>query len=472
MLILASNRVVKLLGLAVIVAIFFLIPPPKGLSVEAWRLAGIFVATIVGIIVQAIHEAPLLLIAFAFASLFVVPLKEIAVGFMDNNMWLVVTAVMLSFGFRKSGLARRVGLLLVSSFGKTSLRVAYCLSAMETILASSVPSSPARTGGLVYPLAEGFFSAVDHDPNKNPRKVAAFMTIMLYSVAMASGSLYITGISANPLNAKLAKDVLGINIDWTVWTMGALPSLLGILIIPWLLYKIYPPEIKSLEALRQSAGNELQRMGKVTRAEWLSALTFVTVLSMWATGSKTGIDATVTAFVGASMMLLFNVIEWKDLAEGKEIWSTLIWFGGILGLSAALTKYKFFTWLAALLKAALPTAGMPVIVVLIIIALLANLPHYLFASSLGYVAAFAPLLFSFIAACDVPKYPAAFLVCYLMITSSSLTHYGNAVGPLLYGKGYVDKKWWWGLGLVTATFHTVVYLTIGLAWWKLIGFWH
>jgi len=467
-----NKRVVKLLFLAALVGTVFLIPPPKGLSVEGWRLAGIFVATIAGIIIQAIHEAPLLLIAFAFTSLTVVPLKEIAVGFMDNNMWLVVTAVMLSFGFRKSGLARRVGLILVSSFGKTSLRVAYCLSVMETILASSVPSSPARTGGLVFPLAEGFFTAVDPDPTKNPRKVAAYMTIMLYSVAMASGSLYITGISANPLNAKLAHDVLGITIDWTTWTLGAMPSLLGILVIPWLLYKLYPPEIKSLEALRQSAGGELARMGKVSRNEWLSGVTFVTVLTMWATGSKTGIDATVTAFVGASMMLLFDVIEWKDLAEGKEIWATLIWFGGILGLSAALTKFGFFTWLAALLKAALPTAGLPIIVILIIIALLANLPHYLFASSLGYVAAFAPLLFSFIAACDVPKYPAAFLVCYLMITSSSLTHYGNAVGPLLYGKGYVDKAWWWGLGLVTATFHTIVYLTIGIAWWKFIGYWY
>ena len=227
-----NKRVVKLLFLAALVGIVFLIPPPKGLSVEGWRLAGIFVATIAGIIIQAIHEAPLLLIAFAFTSLTVVPLKEIAVGFMDNNMWLVVTAVMLSFGFRKSGLARRVGLILVSSFGKTSLRVAYCLSVMETILASAVPSSPARTGGLVFPLAEGFFTAVDPDPTKNPRKVAAYMTIMLYSVAMASGSLYITGISANPLNAKLAHDVLGITIDWTTWTLAAMPSLIGILVIP------------------------------------------------------------------------------------------------------------------------------------------------------------------------------------------------------------------------------------------------
>ncbi|MDR3563264.1 MAG: DASS family sodium-coupled anion symporter [Negativicutes bacterium] len=467
-----SQRMIKLLILAALVSIVFIIPPPKGLSVEGWRMAGIFVTAIIGIIIQAIHEAPLLLIAVAFSALFVVPLKEVTVGLMDNNMWLVVSAVMLSFGFRKSGLARRVGLVLVSTFGKTSLRVAYCLSAMETILASAVPSSPARTGGLVFPLAEGFFSAVEEDSAKNPRKVAAFMTIMLYSVGMASGSLYITGISANPLNAKLAKDVLGISIDWTTWTYAALPSLLGILVIPYLLYKLYPPEIKSLEAMRQSVGGELAKMGRVTRSEWFASLTFITVLGLWATGSKTGIDATTTAFVGVSMMLLLEVIEWKDLAEGKEIWATLIWFGGILGLSAAMTKYGFFSWLAAIIKVALPTAGLPVIVILIIIALLANLPHYLFASSLGYVAAFAPLLFSFIAACDVPRYPAAFLVCFLMITSSSLTHYGNAVGPLLYGKGYVSKNWWWGLGLLTATFHTVVYLTLGIAWWKFIGYWY
>ncbi|SDE99769.1 anion permease [Sporolituus thermophilus] len=98
--------------------------------------------------------------------------------------------------------------------------------------------------------------------------------------------------------------------------------------------------------------------------------------------------------------------------------------------------------------------------------------HYLFASLVGYVASFAPLAYSVIAATDVPRYPAVFLVLFLMVVSSTLTHYGNGVGPILFAKGYNDKKSWWSIGLLVTALHTVIYLTIGLVYWKFIGLWY
>jgi divalent anion:Na+ symporter, DASS family len=466
------DKIIKLIVLGVMSGICFIVPPPQGLGVEGWRLAGIFVAAIMGLVVQVIPEAALLLIAVTIATLFVVPLKEVLVGYMDSSIWLVVIAIMLSHGFKKSGLTRRIGLFLISSFGKSSLRVAYCISFLETILASSVPSTPARTGGIVFPLAEGFIQAVDPSPKERPRRIAAYLIFLMYALTITSGSLYLTGLAPNPFAAKLANDVLGTHIDWSTWTMAAFPGFLGMLVIPWLIYKVYPPELKNLDSLRQSAKANLEEMGRVSRKEWAAGLIFVTVLALWATGKWTRIDATVVAFVGISLMFLLEVIKWQDLAESKEIISTLIWFGGIIGLSSALAKYNFFNWLAAVLKAALPTTGLPVFAVFVILALIANLPHYFFASTLGYVAAFAPLMFTFIAASDVPRYPAAFLSIFLLITSSTVTHYSNVVGPLLFGTGYVDKKSWWGLGLLCAIYHSIIYLTLGLAYWKWIGLWY
>ena len=125
-----------------------------------------------------------------------------------------------------------------------------------------------------------------------------------------------------------------------------------------------------------------------------------------------------------------------------------------------------------MLKAWLPSQGLSTFTVLVIIAVLVNLTHYLFASTMGYIAALAPVFYSFVLTTNAPRYPAAFLVMFLMITSSSLTHYGNIVGPMLFAREYVSKKTWWSIGLMVATFHTVVYLTIGLAFWKWIGYWN
>ncbi|MDI6877979.1 MAG: anion permease [Desulfitobacteriaceae bacterium] len=58
-----------------------------------------------------------------------------------------------------------------------------------------------------------------------------------------------------------------------------------------------------------------------------------------------------------------------------------------------------------------------------------------------------------------------------MVVSSTLTHYGNGLGPLLIGTGYVSKSTWWKMGLVVTSMVTVIYLTIGLGYWKLISLW-
>nr|WP_304149663.1 SLC13 family permease [Mitsuokella multacida] len=53
----------------------------------------------------------------------------------------------------------------------------------------------------------------------------------------------------------------------------------------------------------------------------------------------------------------------------------------------------------------------------------------------------------------------------------SLTHYGNGCAPIYYGAGYVSQSEWWKNGFVMTTITTVIYLTIGAAWWKVIGLW-
>jgi len=466
-----KSRLIKAAALVLMVLCFFVIPAPTGLSVPAWRLAGIFIVTMVGIMIQVLPDAALLLISITASATLVVPLKEVVVGFGDSTLWLIITAFMMALGFKKCGLAKRVGLLLVMSFGKTSLRVAYSLTIFEAILATSVPSIPARTGGLVYPLADGVIQAVDQEANNNPRRIAGYVIVLLYMAAMTTGSLFLTGIAVNPYGASLANKILGTRIDWNVWAIAAMPGWLVLFAIPWIIAKIWPPELKALDGLRQYLSEELNKMGAVSRKEWIALTIFLTVLFLWITGSTTQIEAAVVSFIGLSLMILFNIVEWKDLVEAKEPWTMLIWYGGILGISAALIKLDFYVWLAEMMKRWLPTEGMSIFAILVIIAVLINLLHYFFASTIGYVAALAPLFFSFIATTDVPRYPAAFMILFLMVTSSCLTHYGNGVGPVLFAREYVSKKTWWGIGLVIATIHTVVYLTLGLAYWKWIGYW-
>lgn len=462
-------RFAKIAVLLSVAGVFFAYQAPSGLSVTAWHLFGVFAALIMGLILQPYPEPTLLLVVTTLTSIFVLPISEILVGYTDAMMWLTLIASMIGVGLKKSGLTRRIGLMLISRFGKTTLRIGYILSFIDMLLATSTPSSPARTGGLVYPLAEG---VIDVSSSGNPtgrQRTGAYFTLLAFTASMLSGGLFMTGMGPSLINVKLAHDVLGITISWPLWTLAALPGFIGFLLTPYIVYKLCPPDTISMAAVRADAKRELAGMGRISGNELTAIGIFLTILILWSTGTVTKVDSTLVAFIGISLMLLTGLLDWNDLAEAKEIWSLLIWFGAILGFSAALTKLGFFSWFAGVIKLLLPTAGLGPYGILLLVAVLAIVPHYFFVSFTGYVVAFSPLIFSFVAATDVPRYPAFFVLSYLMIISCTLTHYGNALGPLLMEKGYNDKKNWWSVGTVITLLHAALYLTIGVVYWQLIG---
>lgn len=462
-------RFAKIAVLLSVAGVFFVYPAPSGLSVTAWHLFGVFFALILGLILQPYPEPTLLMVVTTLASIFVLPIEEILVGYTEPMMWLTMIASMIGVGLRKSGLTRRIGLVLISKFGKTTLRIGYILSGIDLLLATSTPSSPARTGGLVYPLAEGVIEISSASNPAGKQRTGAYFTLLAFIASMLSGGLFMTGMGPSLINVKLAQDVLGITVSWPLWTLAALPGFIGFLLTPYIVHKLCPPDKLSMAAVRNHAKKELAAMGRISQAEIKAIGIFIIILALWSTGTVTKVDSTLVAFIGISLMLLTGLLEWNDLAKAKEIWSLFVWFGAILGFSAALTKLGFFAWFAGIIKLLLPTTGLGPYAILLIVAALAVLPHYFFVSFTGYAVAFSPLIFSFVAATDVPRFPAFFIVAYLMVISCTMTHYGNALGPLLMEKGYNDKKTWWYVGTVITLLHVLLYLTVGIGYWQLIG---
>ncbi|MBC2723357.1 DASS family sodium-coupled anion symporter [Desulfosporosinus sp.] len=467
---LLSGRTLKIFIPILFAALFFVVQAPKGLEVEAWKLFGIFAGTILMLMLQGLPEASAIFVGVSAAGLLVVPIKDVLVGYTDTTVWLIVVAIMMSLGFRKSGLAKRIGLILIKAFGKSSLGLGYVLGVTDLMLATTIPGAPARVGGLVYPLAQGIFEVVGSKPHENPRRLGAYLTVLLYMMDMVAGSLFLTGMGPNLLSMKFASQILGVKVSWGLWIVAAVPGFLLFILVPYIVYKMYPPELTLVNEVREMAREQLKTLGSITKREIIGGVTFLLCLILWATSSITQIDTTLVAFLGVTIMILTDVIQWKDIADSKETWGILIWFGGIIGLSSALDKLGFFRWLTVVMKDALPQ-GIGTFTTFVIIALLAIIPHYVFPSLLGYVATFAPVIYSFVAVTGAPKYPATFLVAFLMVISSTLTHYGNGLGPLLMGTGYVEKITWWKIGFTVTALATIVYLTIGLAYWKIIGLW-
>ena len=458
-----------LMALAILVPIFG--PTPVGLTVGAWRLFGIFFAVILALIARPFPEPVCMLIAFTLAGIVAVPLTNLLPGYMDNTLWMCITAMIMSAGLRKSGLTERLGLWMIYKWGKTSLRLGYIVSFMDLCLATSTPASPARTGGIVFPLSMGIVEASKKTATLMPKELASYLVLLLYMVSMTTGSLFMTGMAPNLINVKLAHDLLEIDISWTMWFVAALPGVLSFLLLPWLVFKLYPPSLRDLRPIQATAADKLAKLGPVRPKEYITGSIFILILALWSTEAITGINTTLVGFIGVSLMLIFRILHWEDIDKASGIWNFFTWFGAILGFSSALIKVGFFKWVTTVLGALLSNVHLGLLPLFLLLALLAILPHYFFASLGGYVASFAPLIFSFVVITNMPKYPAFFLAAFLMVISSSLTHYGNALGPMLLATGYVEEGIWWRIGFLLTFFQMLVYLVIGLPYWHIIGLW-
>lgn len=238
------------------------------------------------------------------------------------------------------------------------------------------------------------------------------------------------------------------------WAVAAIvPGLVCLLLVPLVLLRIAPPEIRQIPNARQIARDELEKMGPMSRDELVLSFVFLMCLVLWATGSLTGLGATSIAMLTVSIMLIAGVLTWKDILAEKGAWDAMFWMGGLMALATVLSKSGFIKWAAAFIADGIADAHMGWISSFLIISLIYIYSHYCFASVTASISA---------------MYAAFGIFANLPI---SLTHYGNGAVPVYFGTGYVSQSEWWRNGFIVCTVNTVVWLTVGMTWWKLIGLW-
>ncbi|MEO4006105.1 MULTISPECIES: anion permease [unclassified Flavobacterium] len=456
----------------------WLIPQPDGVTPEAWHLFAIFVATILGIILKAAPMGTMCMIAIGITALSQVLApgeagKSITLalrGFGDKVIWLIGISFFIARGFIKTGLGNRIAFLFIRIFGKSSLGLAYGLGLADLCLAPAIPSNTARGGGIIYPIMKSMAISFGSEPDKpeTHRKLGSYLTLNSYNMNLIASSMFLTGTASNPMCQKFAAD-LGIKISWMSWAIAAIiPGLVSFFVIPFVLYKLYPPELKKTGDAPQMAAKKLKEMGPVTRNEWLMLLAFFLLLFLWITGDLFSIDATTTAFIGLIMLLLTSVLTWEDIKSEKGAWDTIVWFSVLVMMASSLNELGFIGWFSNLVKVQIGDLSWQIAFPVIILVYFFS--HYLFASATAHVAAMYAALLGVGVSLGIPGLLLAFMLGFIGSLYGTLTHYGHGPAPVFFGSGYVDLKNWWLRGLETGLILLLIYMTVGGLWMKIIGY--
>jgi len=460
-------------GLTVIAigAIIWFFPVPAGLKVEAWRLFAIFVSTITGFIMQPLPIGSIAFISITFTALTgVLKSAEVLSGFSSSTMWLIVSAFLFSRALTKTGLGRRIAYILIKKFGDSTLKLGYILTFSEFIIAPATPSNTARGGVIMFPVARSLATAFQSEPGVSAQRLGAYLMQVGYQGNVITSAMFMTSMAANPLIVLLVAQTLDIKISWGLWaTAGIVPGILSLIIIPYFLYKVYPPELTNTPEAKALAEKELLLMGVMGFGEKVVGCVLMGALLLWSTSQFTKLDATIVAMLAVSIMLMSKVLEWKDILDEKGAWDTFIWMGSLVGLADYLSKLGFIPWMAKAVGAGM--VGIPWIPAFLLVLVIYVYTHYGFASLTAHIVAMYSAFITVAVAAGVPPYLAALSLAYASSLCGSLTHYGVPAGPIYFGAGYNDQKIWWQQGLIISIINLIIWIGAGSCWWKVLGLW-
>ncbi|MCY4602527.1 MAG: anion permease [Acidobacteria bacterium] len=462
----ARLAVVVLVGVAI-----WLLPAPDGVEPRAWQLLAVFVATMVGLVLRPLPMGAVALIAMAVAVLSgTLTIAEATAGFGNTVVWLVVAAFFIATAFIKTGLGTRIAYHFMRVLGQRSLGLAYGLVATDLVLAPAIPSNTARAGGVIYPILRSLCVSLDSAAERGTeRRIAAFLTFTAYQGVVVTSAMFLTAMAANPLVAELAAQQ-GVEISWGLWAAAAsVPGLLSLLFVPLVIYRLYPPQITHTPEAPEIARQRLRELGAMTRDERILLAVFVLLLSLWIGGAALGVSATTTALAGVAAMLATGVLAWDDILRERNGWDTLIWFAVLVMLASQLGELGLLAWFTERVSGVL-TVGhwLPSFLGL---SLIYFYVHYFFASNTAHVSAmYAPFL-ALALAVGTPPILAALLLGFFSNLFASLTHYGTAAAPILFGSGNVDIGTWWKLGLLISALNITIWVGVGSLWWRLLGLW-
>ena len=331
----------KLLCLALAAGIWFA-PVPAGLTAEAWHLFAVFAAAIVSVILNAfpLLTASLLAVGTVVLSGTVDAAKAFA-GFAHSSVLLVVAAFLVANAVVKCGLGRRISLLVVSAFGRSTLGLGYSVFLTDALIAPAFPSNTAR-GGVLYPIILSLAQANGSKPeDAGTRRLGAYLMFCGMASLSVSSALWLTATSANPLGVSLAVE-RGLKIGFATWLLASsVPALTTILLLPVILYRLLPPGVASTPDAAAIARTELLRMGRLTRDEWIVAVVFCTMVAGWAMGDRLHLSLTAVAFAGLGLLLATNVLTIADIDLQGSTLVTFFWLAVLFALSTQLNELGF-----------------------------------------------------------------------------------------------------------------------------------
>ncbi len=472
------------IALAVLAAIV-LMPPQEGLSVAGQRMIGIMVFSVIVWATTAI--------SYPVSAGVIMTLMGFLVGFSPNPatgklygtagglamglngfastaFCLVAAAMFLAAAMTKTGLDKRIALVILSKLGAKANRVVIGVILCGFILSFFVPSTTARVACLV-PIVLGMIKAFNV-PMKS--RFAAMLMITVAQVDSVWNVGIKTAAAQNMVAVSFIKSQLGVDISWLDWFIAAAPFaiLMSVCLYKLMMY-LFPPEIDEIPGGQATVKKLLQEMGDVTGNEKKLLLISVALLCLWTT-EKTlhQLDTSTTTMLAVTLLMLpkIGVMNWEETVH-KINWGTVLLFGVGISLGSALLSTKAATWMATQIVTGFGLANSTTLVVLGIMALFLIIIHTGFASATGLAAAIIPIIISVLQSLKTPGVNVIGMTMILqyVVSFGFILPVNAPQNMIAYGTDTFEVRDFVRSGIPLTIIGFSLIMLLGATYWKWLG---
>ena len=356
-----TSPFVRRLGLFLGVAFFlatFVLPPPDGMSDAGWRVCGLALWMATWWITEAVALPVTAMLPLTVLTLTgLMPLRRAASNFAAELIFLFLGGFILSIAIQKWRVHERLGLGLLRHASSSAPRLIGGLILVTGLLGMWM--SNAATAMVMMPMALSIANLVNRDGQSHPALTKALVLALAYAPCLGGLSTFI-GTPTNAVLEGYLDKTYGYSLNLADWMAFGVPVAAVLLFLCWGLLCVSllrgAPPMPHLGALMRA---EYARLGAFTRGEIATTAVFLLCVIAWVFNDfwsgllGTPIEDAVIAIGGALLLFLIpldrkldqTVLTWKDTAQLP--WGILLFFGGSLSLSAALTETGVTRWLSA-----------------------------------------------------------------------------------------------------------------------------
>jgi len=438
----------------------------------SWSAKATMSTMVYGILLWAFESLPLgmtsvyMMVLLLFLN--AVSIDVVLSGFASPAVFLIVAGMMIAKGVNETPLMNRITYTLLAKTGSSAKGIFNGLFLLMQIQAFFIPATAVRSS-LMVPVVLSVLKSV------GAKKESNFSKLMLVGMAYAgniSGTAVLTAAIGNILTIEILQLYVCRTLSYLDWLLYAFPIwLLLILVIPYIVWKCFPPENFSFHILHEEMNQKKENLQKLSSAELKCILILSGTVLLWMTQPWHGYHPTVPALMAVVLMAMPRVgfVKWTRLVNVN--FDLVLLVGATLSLGFALIESGAIELFEVLITSEfiLDVFANPWIAILIVI-LISQIYHLGVTNVSTAVVTLLPVLISLSLQAGLDPVVIGFISAITILFGYVLVVETMPM-VVVHSTGMVNQRDFYFPGLLATVASTVITLLVAFTWWRWLGFW-